>query len=281
MSRSLTSALHACSAKLAPFARPLVARPLFPLALLVLVGPVLSACMPPRLAETVSGTEVHAIRIDATNVGVLSTGQDTLLIDIGFDGAYDKLVVELEARKIAPDTVSTLILTHGHPDHAADAARVQATGVALWAHAGDAEMLRTGVVAETGVYGAEAHALAPFVMADFTPSEPDVLFDRAVRFEQHGAVVYPVGGHTDGSVVVVVHEQVAFVGDLVRGGVLGGMIAGETPMLHLYHDDVNASHDALRALLEAHPHVHTFWPAHGEAFSRATLQAFLDEIGTL
>ena len=36
------------------------------------------------------------------------------------------------------------------------------------------------------------------------------------------------------------------------------------------------AHRALRGLLRDYPEIDTFWPAHGEAFSRDTLQAFVD-----
>jgi glyoxylase-like metal-dependent hydrolase (beta-lactamase superfamily II) len=85
------------------------------------------------------------------------------------------------------------------------------------------------------------------------------------------ASLVPVPGHTDGSLVVVVGEA-AFVGDLFRGGIVGGGV--ET---HFYMCDLDDNRRDIAALLEAWPQVKTFFPGHFGPVSRGAVEAYLRE----
>lgn len=56
-----------------------------------------------------------------TNVTVIKTGKDVILVDAGsgpnFMPTVGKLSANLDAAGIAPDSITKVVFTHGHPDH--------------------------------------------------------------------------------------------------------------------------------------------------------------------
>ncbi|HMV66903.1 MAG TPA: hypothetical protein PKA64_08645, partial [Myxococcota bacterium] len=80
-----------------------------------------------------------------------------------------------------------------------------------------------------------------------------------------------VGGHTPGSLVVVLPGGEALAGDLVRSRLPGPK---DEPALHFFHEDVQAAHDALRALIAEG--VTCFHLGHGGPVTAERLGAWLD-----
>ncbi len=235
------------------------------------------SCGPTRAPSTVGDVTVHSIRIDSTNVGIIEGPDRTLLVDIGLEGALDQLKVAMEEQGLAYDAVTDMVLTHGHGDHAGDANAVQADGITVWAHEREVPTLHNQVdFTEGEVIGCEAQLLSGLISRTWDPVDPDELMTGPTDFEDLSVRVIPASGHTPGSVIIIVNEEVAFVGDLIRGGNLGGAVAGDQPMVHYFHNDRHAAHRSLRGLLDGFPGVQTIWPAHGEAFTRAQLQEFVD-----
>ncbi|MFM9941190.1 MAG: MBL fold metallo-hydrolase [Hyphomicrobiaceae bacterium] len=82
---------------------------------------------PRNLAATVPDAQLHvaAKTTDTvnvpTNVTLVRTGKDVILIDVGagpnFMGTAGKLADSLAAAKIDPASVTKVVFTHGHPDH--------------------------------------------------------------------------------------------------------------------------------------------------------------------
>jgi hydroxyacylglutathione hydrolase len=69
----------------------------------------------------VDGQDVHGIRVikdGITSFAVVPIDdRQVVLIDAGNDQAGKAVLAELTRRGIGPDAVSTIFLTHGHPDH--------------------------------------------------------------------------------------------------------------------------------------------------------------------
>ncbi len=237
----------------------------------------MSACGSPR-RTALGDIEVHAVRIDSTNIGVIHRRGQAVLVDVGLEGAWEKFLPELEALKVDVDDVDRMIITHGHGDHAGDIEAVQDAGIDVWLHADDEAAVAEGQNSDTEVIGLEAAVLDLFVTGPFPPSTPK-LFAEDFVIPDLKVAVHHVGGHTAGSVVVLVDDKVAFVGDLLRGGNLGGLVAPEVPLVHYFHVDQDVSHQALRDLLDEHKDVHTIWPAHGGPFTRDQVDTWLTGIG--
>lgn len=68
-----------------------------------------------------------------------------VLVDAGLKGAPPRLVDALVAIGKAPEQVSTILLTHAHPDHQGGAAKLRTTtGAPVHVHDDDAGFVRTG-----------------------------------------------------------------------------------------------------------------------------------------
>ena len=127
-------------------------------------------------------------------VGCAATGR-AAIVDPGFDA--DKILQRLAASGL---TVEQILLTHGHQDHISALAEIgRATNSPAWIHSGD--------LALTG-------SLADRIAGDL--AEGDVVSIGELRFE-----VRSTPGHTAGGISLV-HEEMAFVGDALFAGSLGG-----------------------------------------------------------
>ena len=127
-------------------------------------------------------------------VGCATTGR-AAIIDPGFDA--DKILQRLAASGL---TVEQILLTHGHQDHISALAEVgRATNAPARIHRGD-----------LGLTG----SLADQIEGEL--AEGDVVHVGQLSFE-----VRSTPGHTAGGISLV-HEEMAFVGDALFAGSLGG-----------------------------------------------------------
>lgn len=136
----------------------------------------------------------HGFLMNGYIVGCATTGR-AAIIDPGFDA--DKILQRVAASGL---TVEQIVLTHGHQDHVGALAEVgRATGAPARIHSGDLALL-----------GRSAHSIAG------TLAEGEVVSIGQLRFE-----VRSTPGHTAGGISLV-HEDMAFVGDALFAGSLGG-----------------------------------------------------------
>lgn len=106
--------------------------------------------------------------------------------------------------------LGTIIITHGHYDHFAGAARLkESSGAEILASAPDEQM-----------YSSAAKSWADFMPVEFVPIKPDKLFNDGGEFTAEGLKfrVMAAPGHTAGSCLLFTEidgEQSAFCGDVV------------------------------------------------------------------
>ncbi|HEV2474813.1 MAG TPA: MBL fold metallo-hydrolase, partial [Chthonomonadales bacterium] len=70
----------------------------------------------------VGATRIHAIRLSWGNAFLLRGKEHSVLIDCGLAQDRPQLLSSLEAIGISPESISLLVLTHAHCDHAGSAA---------------------------------------------------------------------------------------------------------------------------------------------------------------
>lgn len=123
------------------------------------------------------------------NVGEL------VLIDSGAGQSFDSLVDNILALGLAPEKITTLIVTHCHIDHVGSLAKFrQKYGAKIIAHSLDAEAIETG----KGV-GAEAYGV------DYESCQVDVKLQGAEQelvFGEQEFTAIHIPGHTRGSIAL-------------------------------------------------------------------------------
>ena len=148
-----------------------------------------------------------------TNCYVLranEAAQDCLVIDTGLEGGG--LVEFLGRHKLNPVTV---VLTHGHVDHAAGVAALREVfnGIEVHIHKLDADML-TGALTNLSALAGRSFKTNP---ADVLLEEGDVVEQAGIRLE-----VVHTPGHTPGGICLYGEgEGLAFVGDTLFAGSIG------------------------------------------------------------
>jgi glyoxylase-like metal-dependent hydrolase (beta-lactamase superfamily II) len=149
---------------------------------------------------------VRIIQDGIVAVGVVSVDDgEVALIDAGNDPAGHAILEELSRRRLGPDAVTTILLTHGHADHiAAIKAFPRARVMAL----------------EAEVPLVEGRVAARGPMLRFLPARPTGLtVDQRLRDGERLTLgpdvsvrVFAIPGHTAGSAAYLING-VLFVGD--------------------------------------------------------------------
>ena len=238
----------------------------------------LVACRPsPKIAlpETRVGVKVGTVALGLSNVHVLY-GKHPVLVDTGSPGELKELVRGLRKLGVELADIKCAVVTHGHADHAGTARQLQQRGIKIIAGQGDLARTVNGVHGKLEATSFFAVTLKPLIPARYLSFYPDVrVTDRYDLYDCGAdAEVIVVGAHTPGSLVVLSRNgKVAFVGDLFRGGALGGYVRRHKPKEHFYQDDRALAKQRIRELLARG--VEWFVLGHGGPSSRADVeQAF-------
>ena len=188
-----------------------------------------------------------------------------VLVDSGSPGDEVALREALAKRGVRFEDIALVVLTHGHADHAGAAAAIRsATGARIVLGKGDLPMTTRGHNTTMKWTSLFALALRPFVDFPYSPFEPDVVLESSpLDLAPYGIAgkVEPMAGHTPGSLVVVLDNRTAFVGDQMLGGAFGGAINPRFPGEHYYQEDVAQNHRNVEVLLDRG--IETFYLGHG------------------
>lgn len=220
------------------------------------------------------GTVVHTLRRHYNNVHVVVRGDDVVLVDAGLESDGPALARDLRKIDIDPARVRAIIVTHAHADHAGGAGWFQRThGTKVVVGGGDVAMAAQGHndrLCPTD--GTARRQLDRHQSATFSPVRADVVVEQPIALGAIAGIpgtVTPLPGHTAGSLVVTVGE-LALVGDLFRGDILG---PGATT--HFYMCDLQDNRADLRTVLDRlAPSATTFFTGHFGPVGRAAVERF-------
>ena len=156
----------------------------------------------------VDGAEVGGFRIvkdGIVSVGIVPVSESEIaLVDAGNDKSAKAILAELTRRHLGPDAVTTILITHGHPDHT--------SGVAMFPKA-------QVIALETEKPLIEGHAGASGPLTRLAPVSPTgitvaktVADGDTFMLGSHRVRVFAVPGHTQGSAAWLI-DDVLFMGD--------------------------------------------------------------------
>jgi len=175
--------------------------------LIIGVGTVLAVTFMGR-QPIVDGQEFGEIRIvedGFTAVGVIAINDHQVaLVDTGQDASGEVIKRELARRKLQPEAVAAVLVTHGHPDHIGALGQFPQAQIMA---------LETEVPLVEGRAGAKGPVPRLFPVSPTGVTVDRVLHDGdVVMLDTFPVRVYAVPGHTAGSAAYLVNGAL-FIGD--------------------------------------------------------------------
>ena len=220
------------------------------------------------VGQAPGGAAIVRIPLRLSNVHLIRT-RTPVLIDAGTLGDMDDLQKALADYGVSPRSLGLVVLTHGHGDHAGLAADLRRmTDARIMLGEGDLGLARAGHNDELRPTGFTARLLKPFITDEYPELVPDITVRERVDLSPWGidghAIAMP--GHTAGSIVVVMKDHSAFVGDMMLGGVFGGVLFAGSPGEHYYQADREQNLRNIHALLAMG--IEKFYLGHGGPVAR-------------
>lgn len=208
------------------------------------------------------GLEVHSFTHGNTNAHLVVKDGAAFLFDTGYEKNASQLEEDLRAAGFDPSKLKAIVISHAHADHAGGALQFhQRFGVPVILGEGDQGMYTTGKMeplCPTGLIGNLRHREDEG--ATYSPSAPDTIVSDTLDLKELTGIdakVIRLPGHTSGSVIVTVGD-VALVGDLFRGSIVGS--GAET---HFYQCDLELNRkNVARLLSELAPNAQLFFVGH-------------------
>jgi glyoxylase-like metal-dependent hydrolase (beta-lactamase superfamily II) len=249
---------------------------------MVLIASMLVGCAGPSVvgrAPAAAGGSVAIVQVPLrlSNVFVIET-RLPILVDSGTIGDMEDLSSALADRGVTVGSIGLVVITHGHADHAGLAADIQQLGRAqIMIGALDVPLATAGHNDDLKPTGFTGTLLKPFITSVYPELAPDVTVSvgESVDLAPWGIAgkVVAMPGHTPGSVVVLLADHTAFVGDMIAGGALGGLFFPHSPGEHLYQADPVQNRKNIQTLLDLG--VTKFYLGHGGPVARAdVIKAF-------
>jgi glyoxylase-like metal-dependent hydrolase (beta-lactamase superfamily II) len=86
---------------------------------------------------------VYALALGPVNVFFIEDGDKLTLVDTGYENSEGKILAGAKELGKQPQDITSIVMTHCHPDHAGSlAALKRLTGAKVWMHRADAEVVR-------------------------------------------------------------------------------------------------------------------------------------------
>lgn len=223
--------------------------------------------------------KITRLKSSLSNIYVLESDSKIAVIDPGPLEEAPELISYLQQKK--GKTLSCLLLTHGHSDHAGATSPLKtAFSQAKIVSGREEAMTQTGENRELKPTGKVfARALKPmFEHQHFPPFKPDLTLSGS-SLDLQAPCSLPIRamstpGHTVGSASYAFGDYVV-VGDLIQGGWLNGAVQNKNARTSFFHGDPGQNLQQLKGL--ADQGFRDYLPGHGAILPREQIEAYLNQ----
>lgn len=246
-----------------------------PYFILVTILCFVAGCATSSSVQQRGALRVHTLTMDYANVYLVEQGSHTVMIDSGLTKNAPALDRAMRELGIDPHKLDAIVITHAHQDHTGGARYFQKKyGTTIVAGSGDLEGYHRGTngkLCPTGWMARRLHEDEKH--ATFPKYTPDVLVSSSMALSSVSGIngkIIPLPGHTKGSLVIEIGEMV-FVGDLIRGS-----IVGSGPERHFFMCDLHDNDQDIQTLVtQLTPSAKAYYPGHFNVLSRQDLKDFV------
>jgi glyoxylase-like metal-dependent hydrolase (beta-lactamase superfamily II) len=210
-------------------------------------------------------------RSGITNLYLLPHEGEYILVDAGMKKKKKAFLTFLTKKKIPPEKIRYIFLTHSHYDHTGALYGLhELTHAEILLHAAEAAYLRQGFTpaprgtrASTKVISFLGRKVFP-EYSRYAPAEPDILWEKSgYRPGPFPAELLHTPGHTEGSASLLWKGKDAFVGDTLFG-------YEKDDCLPWFANDLELLKKSWQTLLDTSCDI--FYPSHGHPVKRDLLK---------
>jgi len=222
--------------------------------------------------QSKNGYKIFQVLTGRSNSYLITDGKVNVLVDTGKESAYDRLLKNIDSLGLTQKKISLLILTHTHYDHCQNAFRIREHDQCRilmgkkerrFAESGytplpDGTFLITRLISGIGKkIGRLKFGYHPFT--------PDLLVDNEMEWVQGSFRIKVIitDGHSDGSISVIVDDEIVIVGDEMMG-------VYKNSIFPPFADNTEMMIRNWGKLLNTKGNL--FLPGHGKAITRELLQ---------
>ncbi len=222
--------------------------------------------------------QVIQLKLSFSNA-YLVKGRKTILVDTGSPREGVKILRGLAKLGIKPKDFALILHTHAHFDHAGSTLELKRwIDVPIAVHEGDARMLASGRMNPLTATGLEGSLLKPFLGGITFPGvKADIIIQKEISLKDFGVdgkIIF-TPGHTAGSISVLLNDGQAIVGDLMRGGDLGGALFPSRPRTHYFADDIEQMRASIKKLMAFKPK--KLYAGHGGPLEAEAVRAYFQK----
>ncbi len=170
---------------------------------------------------TSSGSIIYQIGWGRGNSYLVLDGDNSVLVDTGLKGSRNDLKAKLDDL-LGGNDLSWLVLTHTHYDHVENAAWIKEHyNSQIILHRSEADYLKQGcspLPTGTNPLAGMVEKIGRKItsLSDYELANPDILVDDKYQLTHHSYLMH-TPGHTEGSISLIVDDEVALVGDAMFG----------------------------------------------------------------
>lgn len=227
--------------------------------------------------KTKEGTIIYQVLTGRSNSYLISTPEYNILVDTGKSSAYKRLMAAVNSFNIRNNKIDFLVLTHTHFDHCQNAAMIREKQhcriILSETDNGHTRQGYTPLPAGTNFFTKIISAFGNHILwksCRYRPFVGDVLVQDYFDFKNSYTDIRIIntGGHSAGSISVIVDNEIAIVGDAMFG-------VFKNSVFPPFADNPTEMVNSWKILLNTGCEI--FLPGHGGKIMRELLQKDFDK----